>query len=198
MRAPDGSADSSRASVVDALRTLNLPMDAAFDDVKRRYRSLARYQHPDKLTHATSDASRFHEISCAYSLLSDEESRAGLGASKTGSLQRSRFGAVAVTVVLFVIIGIVVVVTAVTLYQQSEYITHTLLSPVHQRRELSLRGDVGHNASTVPHIPETGGDLERLSHTSRHNEVAEQLEDQHEVPFLEKTSAGYIKHAKDG
>ena len=197
--------------VARALRTLNLPQTASWDDVKRRYRSLARHQHPDKLTCATESASRFREISAAYSLLSEEEGRAGL--KRTGASRRPRIltsVGVAAAVVL-IIIFVVAVVPAVTFFRQPDdhvpQPTHVKHPAQRGRRHHPLihrpnRMYRSNNGTRVPRgVPagslgkeESNEQLLRQGATGRLQDGEVHME-LNQVPFLEKTSAGYIKHA---
>lgn len=57
---------------------LNVPRNATYRDIARSYRNLARIHHPDKYLdyEAKQDAeARFLEITTAYDVLKEEESR---------------------------------------------------------------------------------------------------------------------------
>lgn len=68
----------------DYYETLGVARDAASDDIKRAYRSLARTHHPDVARDKSDAEHRFKEINEAYEVLSDPNKRA----------QYDRFGTV--------------------------------------------------------------------------------------------------------
>ncbi len=69
---------------------LGLPPAATPDDIKRRYRELARRCHPD-VSHTPDSANRFREINEANSVLSDAGKRANYDARlKLAELKRKR------------------------------------------------------------------------------------------------------------
>jgi len=64
-------------SAADVYATLGIPKNAAQDDVKKAYRSLAMKWHPDKNPANKEEAERrFKEIAHAYEILSDPQKRA--------------------------------------------------------------------------------------------------------------------------
>ena len=68
---------------------------ASADEIKKRYRELARKHHPDVNRADPSAASRFAEISQAYKVLSDTETRNALDAEISLREQRARQAATA-------------------------------------------------------------------------------------------------------
>lgn len=60
----------------DLYAVLGVARDAAPDDIKRRYRELAKELHPDLNPDKPDVAERFKRVSAAYALLSDPEKRA--------------------------------------------------------------------------------------------------------------------------
>lgn len=68
----------------DPYEVLGVPRDASLDDIKRRYRVLAREHHPDVNPEDPSAENRFKEMSSAYGVLSDPEKRARYDASRNG------------------------------------------------------------------------------------------------------------------
>jgi molecular chaperone DnaJ len=60
----------------DFYATLGVSKDVSDSDLKKTYRKLARQYHPDSNAGDTAAESRFKEISEAYSVLSDKETRA--------------------------------------------------------------------------------------------------------------------------
>src|SRR4051794_26407927 len=59
----------------DYYKALGVPRDASTDDIRRAYRKLARKNHPD-VNRDPGAEDRFKEISEAYEVLRDSESRA--------------------------------------------------------------------------------------------------------------------------
>jgi molecular chaperone DnaJ len=60
----------------DFYATLGVAKDASSDEIKKAYRTLARKYHPDVNEGDAAAADRFKEISEAYDVLSDEQTRA--------------------------------------------------------------------------------------------------------------------------
>ncbi|MFW9925047.1 MAG: DnaJ domain-containing protein, partial [Candidatus Thorarchaeota archaeon] len=77
----------------DPYETLGVQRNASPDDIKKAYRKLARLNHPDANPGDQEAEKRFKEISEAYSVLSDPDTRAafdrlgwaGLGATAGGT-----------------------------------------------------------------------------------------------------------------
>jgi tetratricopeptide (TPR) repeat protein len=69
---------------------LGVPRAASVDDIKKRYRELARKHHPDVNRNDPSAAQRFAEISQAYRTLSDADSRRTLDAELSLREQRAQ------------------------------------------------------------------------------------------------------------
>ena len=59
----------------DLYETLGISRDASQDDIKRRYRQLAKELHPDLNPDKPDVAERFSEVTAAYDILSDPEKR---------------------------------------------------------------------------------------------------------------------------
>lgn len=59
----------------DLYETLGVSRDADQDDIKRRYRQLAKELHPDLNPDKPDVAERFSEVTAAYDILSDPEKR---------------------------------------------------------------------------------------------------------------------------
>ncbi|MDH3661673.1 MAG: J domain-containing protein [Alphaproteobacteria bacterium] len=59
----------------DLYETLGISRDAGQDDIKRRYRQLAKELHPDLNPDKPDVAERFSEVTAAYDILSDPEKR---------------------------------------------------------------------------------------------------------------------------
>ena len=57
-------------------KILEVAPDASQDDIKKRYRKLARETHPDLNPGDAAAEARFKDISVAYDVLSDPEKRA--------------------------------------------------------------------------------------------------------------------------
>lgn len=64
----------------DPYETLGIDRDATLDDVKRAYRTLAKELHPDANPDDAAAAERFSDVTKAYDLLSNPESRADFDA----------------------------------------------------------------------------------------------------------------------
>ena len=60
------------AQARDAYEVLGVGKDASQDDIKKKYRKLAREHHPDR---TGGDDTKFKEINAAHAVLSDEEKR---------------------------------------------------------------------------------------------------------------------------
>jgi len=55
---------------------LGVPETATSDEIKQKYKSLAKKMHPDKLTNPSEDSiSKFQELTNAYNILSDTDKR---------------------------------------------------------------------------------------------------------------------------
>lgn len=54
---------------------LDLPNDASYDDIKKKYREYAKKYHPDKSTNTVSKNERFKKVTEAYKILSDPYNR---------------------------------------------------------------------------------------------------------------------------
>src|SRR5919206_4553763 len=60
--------------------TLGVPRTASLDEIKKRYRELARQHHPDVNRDKPDAAKRFAEITTAYKTLSHPDDRAAYDA----------------------------------------------------------------------------------------------------------------------
>ena len=54
---------------------LGVSPDATLKEIKKAYRKLAKKYHPDSASESEEITKKFHEISEAYSVLSDEKKR---------------------------------------------------------------------------------------------------------------------------
>ena len=70
----------------DPYDVLGVERDVSADDLKRRYRQLAKELHPDLNPDKPDVAERFKKVSAAYALLSDPETR---GRSDRGEIDAS-------------------------------------------------------------------------------------------------------------
>ncbi|MDX1540512.1 MAG: DnaJ domain-containing protein, partial [Geminicoccaceae bacterium] len=59
----------------DPYEVLGVARDASADEIKRRYRQLAKELHPDLNPDRPDVGERFKKVTAAYDLLSDEEKR---------------------------------------------------------------------------------------------------------------------------
>ena len=59
----------------DFYKVLDVPKDASAEEIKKKYRKLARQLHPDKNPGDTKAEERFKEVSEAYDVLSDDTKR---------------------------------------------------------------------------------------------------------------------------
>ena len=60
----------------DFYKTLGVDKKAAADEIKKKYRALARDLHPDKTKGDAAKEDKFKAVSEAYEILSDEKKRA--------------------------------------------------------------------------------------------------------------------------
>lgn len=73
----------------DPYRTLGLPIGAAPEEIRRRFRTLARKLHPDVRVGDTRAHAQFVEVKRAYETLMDDETRARIEAELLGGLDSS-------------------------------------------------------------------------------------------------------------
>jgi len=69
------SSSALSASKRDHYEVLGVSKDASKDDIKKAYFKLAKKYHPDVNKDDKSAADKFHEVSGAYEVLSDDEKR---------------------------------------------------------------------------------------------------------------------------
>ena len=70
------ASSSQRAAPKDLYATLGLKRSATKEEIKTKYRELAKKYHPDLNKNDKNASEKFKEISSAYEILEDDQKRA--------------------------------------------------------------------------------------------------------------------------